>query len=135
MSDPALFLNPPEKYAVRVIAHALHKKIDLFLESYHDFGFGGAVVNVPFDTGKEDDPVGFTSNPENLKKFQTVLDKLKEHGFPYWIYDESGYPSGQGGGLTLSMIMSAVLFKEKITVRCIVGILITFAALLIINLL
>ena len=101
MLDPVLFLNPPEKYAVRVIAHALHKKTDLFLESYHDFGFGGAVVNVPFDTGKEDDPVGFTSNPENLKKFQTVLDKLKEHGFPYWIYDESGYPSGQGGGLVL----------------------------------
>nr|MBQ4319839.1 hypothetical protein [Clostridia bacterium] len=45
------------------------------------------------------------------------------------------YPLMQGGGLTLSMIMSAVLFKEKITVRCIVGILITFAALLIINLL
>jgi len=28
-----------------------------------------------------------------------------------------------------------VLFKEKITVRCVVGILITFAALLVINLL
>jgi len=45
------------------------------------------------------------------------------------------YPLMQGGGLTLSMVMSAVLFKEKITVRCVVGILITFAALLIINLL
>lgn len=45
------------------------------------------------------------------------------------------YPLMQGGGLTLSMLMSAVFFKEKITPRCLMGIGIAFGALLCINLL
>jgi len=45
------------------------------------------------------------------------------------------YPLSTGLGLGLSAAMSAVAFKEKITVRCIVGIVLAFAALLIINLL
>ncbi len=44
------------------------------------------------------------------------------------------YPLNSGACLSLSMIMAGVLFKEKITKRCIVGILITFASLLLINL-
>ena len=45
------------------------------------------------------------------------------------------YPLMQGGALVLSMLMSALFFGERITPRCIVGILITFVALLSINLL
>lgn len=45
------------------------------------------------------------------------------------------YPLNQGGALILSLIMAAVFFKEKVTVRCVVGICMAFAALLIINLL
>ena len=45
------------------------------------------------------------------------------------------YPLMQGGALVLSMLMSAVCFGEKITLRCIAGICVTFAALLCINLL
>ena len=44
------------------------------------------------------------------------------------------YPLMQGGGLVLSMLMSAVCFGEKITLRCVAGIVITFAALLYMNL-
>lgn len=45
------------------------------------------------------------------------------------------YPLMQGGSLVLSMLMSAVCFGEKINIRCVIGIGITFAALLCINLL
>lgn len=45
------------------------------------------------------------------------------------------YPLMQGGALVLSMLMCAVCFGEKITLRCLVGICTTFAALLCINLL
>ncbi len=45
------------------------------------------------------------------------------------------YPLMQGGSLVLSMLMSAVFFGEKINLRCVTGIAITFAALLCINLL
>lgn len=45
------------------------------------------------------------------------------------------YPLSQGAALILSSIMSATLFKEKLTVKCIVGIILSFAALIIINVL
>lgn len=45
------------------------------------------------------------------------------------------YPLAQGGGLILSTVMSAVLFHEKLTAKCIVGILLSFAALIVINVL
>ncbi len=45
------------------------------------------------------------------------------------------YPLMQGSSLVLSMLMSAICFGERITVRCVVGIAVTFAALLCINLL
>lgn len=45
------------------------------------------------------------------------------------------YPLTQGASLILSSFMSAVLFKEKLTTKCITGIALSFAGLLIINLL
>ena len=45
------------------------------------------------------------------------------------------YPLNQGVALILSLVMAAVFFKEKITVRCFVGICLAFVALLITNLL
>lgn len=44
------------------------------------------------------------------------------------------YPLNQGASLILSSLMSAVLFKEKMTAKCVVGIILSFAALLVINL-
>lgn len=45
------------------------------------------------------------------------------------------YPLAQGGALIVSSIMSAVLFHEKLTKKCILGISISFVALIIINVL
>ena len=45
------------------------------------------------------------------------------------------YPLAQGGALVVSSIMSAVFFHEKITLKCVVGIVLTFAALIVINVL
>ena len=45
------------------------------------------------------------------------------------------YPLNQGAGLLLSMLMAAIFFKEKITLKCLLGISVAFTALLIINLL
>jgi uncharacterized membrane protein len=45
------------------------------------------------------------------------------------------YPLNQGCAVVLSLLMSAILFKEKITVKCMVGICLSFVALLMINLL
>lgn len=45
------------------------------------------------------------------------------------------YPLAQSGALILSSIMSAVFFGEKLTAKCIAGIAMSFAALIIINVL
>lgn len=44
------------------------------------------------------------------------------------------YPLSQGGSMILSTGMSAFFFKEKITRRCVLGLMLAFAALLIMNL-
>ncbi len=44
------------------------------------------------------------------------------------------YPLMQGGGLSVSMLMSHFLFREKINVRCVIGVILTFVSLLMINL-
>ncbi len=45
------------------------------------------------------------------------------------------YPLAQGGSLILSSIMSAVFFRERINIKCVVGIAMSFVALIIINVL
>ena len=44
------------------------------------------------------------------------------------------YPLNQGSALILSSFMSAIFFKEKLTPRCIIGIILSFVGLLVINL-
>lgn len=44
------------------------------------------------------------------------------------------YPLNQGCSVILSLLMSAIIFKEKINARCIVGICLSFVALIMINL-
>ncbi len=44
------------------------------------------------------------------------------------------YPLAKGISLILSMLMSAIFFKERISAKCILGIILAFSGLLIINL-
>ena len=44
------------------------------------------------------------------------------------------YPLSQGAAVVISLFLSSVVFKEKINLRCIIGIVLSFAALLLINL-
>ena len=44
------------------------------------------------------------------------------------------YPLNQGCAVVLSLLMSAIVFKERINAKCIAGICLSFAALLMINL-
>ncbi|MDD6484762.1 MAG: EamA family transporter [Clostridiales bacterium] len=45
------------------------------------------------------------------------------------------YPLNQGMSLMLSSVMSAVLFHERLTLKCIIGLALSFAGLIIINVL
>lgn len=45
------------------------------------------------------------------------------------------YPCTQGIALVLSTLMSAVFFKERLTPKCIIGVMVTFIGLIVINVL
>lgn len=44
------------------------------------------------------------------------------------------YPLSQGSSVVLSLLMASIIFKEKVNSKCIVGIILSFIALLFINL-
>ena len=88
-------MDPPAQYRMNPMIHIWPEHDSrLFMEALKDYGFGGVVTNVY----QED---GFTSNPKNLHRFSAIVQELEQSGLPYWVYDESGYPSGSGGGLVL----------------------------------
>ena len=64
--------------------------------------------------------------------FANSYFKTKAAGF---LDSAQLYPLNQGMALMLSSAMSAVLFHERLTVKCILGLVISFAGLIIINVL
>lgn len=88
------FENPPKKYRMKTILHRWPEKEEVLLDAVEAFGYGGVATNPSFENG-------YTSNVDNLKKFDELTNKILERGLEYWIYDENGYPSGYAGGQTL----------------------------------
>lgn len=64
--------------------------------------------------------------------FASSYFKTKAAGF---LDSAQLYPLSQGLALMLSSIMSAVLFHERLTLKCIIGLVLSFAGLIIINVL
>lgn len=50
-----------------------------------------------------------------------------------YLSDAQLYPIYQAGGLILSTTIGAVFFKEKVTIRCIIGLVLAFAAILLLK--
>lgn len=93
MYDKNKFIHPDKKYRTSLMSHAFDD-LALQVRLYNDFGYAGVVTNVPTENG-------FTSNPVNIERFAEITDFLDKSDLSFWIYDESGYPSGRAGGLTL----------------------------------
>lgn len=88
------FICPESKYRMKTIIHGWPKEEEILMDAVKAFGYGGVATNPSQENG-------YTSNSQNLKKFDETLKKLKKRGMSYWIYDEKGYPSGYAGGLAL----------------------------------
>ena len=84
--DREQFLHPDLKYKMKTIIHKWPEKEELLMDAVKAFGYGGVATNPDQDNG-------YTSNPENLEKFDRILKRLQDKGLGYWIYDEKGYPS------------------------------------------
>ena len=50
-----------------------------------------------------------------------------------YLPDAALYPIYQAGGLILSTVIGAVFFKERVTVRCVIGLALAFAAILLLK--
>lgn len=81
--------GPGRAHAVNLMFHNWPKDLDTAIDAIFDFGFSGVVTNVPV-------PKGGRVTRENVREFSGIVQKLKERGMPFWIYDEKGYPSGHG---------------------------------------
>ncbi len=66
------------------------KTVDYFRD---DCGLGGLVINVG--------GAGYIRNDENWKIFVQGARNVAGEGLRFWIYDEDGYPSLEGGGTVL----------------------------------
>ncbi len=105
-----LFLNPPPAYRPLIIQHSgAIRKTDAMPWLRARRG-GGYVL----DAGGNKTPAGddvvngetfinptYLQVPENFRKLEQLIRKLKADGRLAWIYDEYAYPSGSAGGLVL----------------------------------
>ena len=81
--DKTKFLTPDNEYRVFPMTHGWMGDYKAHMEAYRDFGYGGAVTNVPFGGG-------FTSNPENLRAFGQILDGIGQLAAAPLFHFDSG---------------------------------------------
>jgi drug/metabolite transporter (DMT)-like permease len=90
---------------------------------------------------KKDSYISFSSIPKRMFIYILIMAVcLFANSFfntkaAYFLDSAKMYPFEQGASLVLSSLMSAIFFKEKLTLKAVTGIIITFIALLIINVL
>lgn len=88
------WLNPPRAFRPKPIIHEWDKEILLQMDAIADYGFGGVVTNPSHAHMYE----GYR---DACRAFRLITEELRKRNLGYWIYDESGYPSGYAGGETL----------------------------------
>lgn len=108
---PELFENPPPEFRPLPIRHsaALRDENAMgWLRARHGGGYVMDAGGNKTPTGK--DVVGaenyinptYMHVPENFRKLEKMIRKLKAEGRLVWLYDEYAYPSGSAGGLVMA---------------------------------
>lgn len=109
--------------------------------NFYTYIFSAAVLLVCWAAVRKKD-TGAVIEKQALRKLGVFVVIMSACLFLYSLFSTMAagrlpstqlFPLLQGGALVLSMLMSAVFFGEKITLRCILGIAITFTALVFIN--
>ena len=88
------FKSPERRYATSPMTHSWGEDPKALMDAYLDYGYSGAVTNVP-------QADGFLSNPRNFEILREWIAEMEKRDLQIWLYDENGYPSGRAGGLTL----------------------------------
>lgn len=113
--------------------------IDISIYNLYTYVFSSIIMCITFLLFNSKDK---TSTLVSIKKFLVYVVVMAFALFfnTYFMTSASAvlsasllYPISQGGSLVLSTIMSSVFFNEKINLKCIIGIILTFVALIMIN--
>jgi multidrug transporter EmrE-like cation transporter len=120
-------------------------EVPIAVFNFYTYVFSAAVLGIFFAIFSiKEKAQGQSSGSHGLKRifgyiavmsiclFANSYFKTKAAGF---LDSAQLYPLNQGMALMLSSAMSAVLFHERLTVKCILGLVISFAGLIIINVL
>lgn len=109
--------------------------------NFYTYVFAALVLIVSFAVTGKTEPTGSKSTLKHIFGYILIM-ALCLFANSYFKTLAAGqlkavllYPLNQGCSLILSAIMAAVLFKEKITIKAVIGICTTFVGLLIINVL
>ena len=111
--------------------------------NFYTYVFSAIVLIVLYMIEKHKNPAGGTEK-EMVKKVGIYVTVMAICLFAYSYFKTIAasylsavllYPLSCGCGLIVSSLMSAVFFKERLTPRCIIGIIIAFAGLFVINVL
>jgi len=109
--------------------------------NFYTYLFAAFTLIIAFAVTRKTGPATDWSNMKKIFRYILIM-AICLFAYSYFKTLASGhlgavllYPLNQGCNLIISAIMAAVLFKEKLTAKAIIGILIAFAGLLMINLL
>ena len=117
---------------------------DVSVFNLYTYVFAAAALAVCYAVSRRAEPEREEISKEDLKRLGIYVCVMSLCIFLYSYFSVTAagylpsyqlYPLLQGMSLVLSLLMSAVCFGEKITVRSVIGIAVTFAALICINLL
>lgn len=109
--------------------------------NFYTYVFAALVLIISFALTGKTEPVGSKSTAKNILGYILIMalclfaNSYFKTAAARYLSAVLLYPLNQGCALILSAIMAAVLFKEKITLKAVIGILTAFIGLLIINLL
>ena len=92
------FVNPALQYRALKIEHNFlslpGSTAEEKAQSLIDYGFGGAAVNMKWDSN-------YLQQGYTLDQFAAFVKAANDQGVRIWLYDEYGYPSGAAGNLTV----------------------------------
>lgn len=96
------FLHPPAKYRFHLMAHRITQETDpeAYVDTLKAKGVSGVVINYLFNENVPKDSI-YLKDATGWQRLNRVVNILKEKGVLVWLYDESGFPSGDAGGLVL----------------------------------
>lgn len=131
------FTDFSQKCYVKVVSNS-----NAAVFNFYTYLFSAVVLAAVYMCAKAKDVSGSKSEADVMRRVGVYVSIMSVCLFAYSYFKTLAagllpsailYPLSQGASLILSSIMSMVLFKEKITLKCVIGLVLSFIGLVILN--